>query len=164
MIKIELKNCDLSYGEYDFKNDMDRVNEVKIDPREALKALEEQAPEVLREWAEKKYPLLKGLVNAWVFDERGESSWIKFLKQGPLTWKRSLSVKEIDVLYQAYALVSEGIYEPESPWIPVSEQEPPKDGIESLVKYVGLGEDAAFWVSCWMEFSLDSKGWKNLTL
>jgi len=86
--------------------------ELTINPSEALKALEEQAPEVLCEWAEEKY------INTIKILTKNEK------EIAPLA---DIPTHRIALIGNRYYVQAEkGPYK--SPWIAVLDQEPPKDG------------------------------------
>ena len=122
------------------------IEEISIDPHEALKALEEQVPEVLEE----RENFLLSLLKEFVDDEECHYDHHGFCQthlggEYPCEFTRAREV------------LKNGI---PSPWIPVSDQPPPKDGGVLLKFKSGIISTGKFRYGNLREPSQDTLAWR----
>jgi len=101
----------------------------EVDPHEALEELERQAPEVLRKWVRQRTNDLSGTVeflNLCPFNNIFDVNDCVYMEEG--------YCQELECCGENSDAKCFQLMEDKSPWIPVSEQEPPKDGSEILVR------------------------------
>jgi len=109
--------------------------EIEVDPHEALKALEEQAPEVLREYTNK----LTGKI-------KSRDKQIKNTQE-----ELAITRKAYETVLRDNERLTDKLKE--SPWIKVSDQPPPKDGSWFFVrgKSTQVGQGYVYHVVRWVE-------------